>query len=434
MPPTQSPPPQCACHATSALPPLQGGQFHVVDKITEEEAAAIYGFDGDICRGQSQRRPRPSPRSEGKYVLGKAKGVATVNARLTPGGTSSRSAAGKPFSPRTCSNCSMSSTGSTCSTISRCSSRWSGASSTSSFLDFSGSHQRSVLFSDVECRLTLSFHSEDLRATTAELEAEEDAVHSEIIELQHEHEKLTKDVSILVSSPRGSCSPRDVSLRHSPRDSLPCKSPRALPMNGSPRSKSLRPAASTRTPRSPTASGSPRLDSPSRMPLISMLPHKEPEDHHIKVDVIQNMKEIKQLETQISVAKRHEAHVCALKAQHYKLYETRLGTWLTMHFLVASVHRFHSLHFSTGARAVLKSQFVPRYRLRRSLRVLRAVRQLLTRAFLRKMSKPTVQELKAGKLFSTWPPRVLERVIRNLTPVVFRRVGSMWCLKATPGQ
>ena len=234
---------------------------------------------------------------------------------------------------------------------------------------------RRTLVSDVESRLpVLKASISELKAAQAALEAQEGRVHQEIERLQQRQERLTKDLSLL-----------------------------------------------------PPSSSSPRVKTP-----LSGSRQRDAEQEEERRGRIQQQKEIRQIEVEMNVAQRHAAHFTKLKAQHTKMYETRIGMWLAVCFIGISVPRFESLYRSRDARNVLEHLFVPVLRFKRKRRMLRTARYLLTQLFLPKMSKPIVEELKNTKLFSKWPPSILQQLKRNLVPITLRR-GEFCVMQGNPG-
>ena len=110
-----------------------------------------------------------------------------------------------------------------------------------------------------------------------------------------------------------------------------------------------------------------------------------------KFDVIQSMKEMEQLQKQINVAKRREAHVTARKAKTTSLYDTRLCMWLVLGTVANSLYCFREMHCSKDARGALSHLFVPIVRVRQKVRMLQIARRLLIKAHLPRMTKPTVE-------------------------------------------
>ena len=151
-----------------------------------------------------------------------------------------------------------------------------------------------------------------------------------------------------------------------------------------------------------------------------------------RMSQIQSRKELERLDIELSVAKRQEARVQKMKDQTNKLLESRGGVWLVLHCLSTSITQWQFLHRSRHARGVIWRLLLPRWRLRVRLRRLRVARRLLTQACLPAMSRPTVAELRGTALFGKWPPSVLERIARAVTPVAFRP-GEFVISQGDPG-
>eukprot|EP00667_Euglena_gracilis_P002882 EG_transcript_2888 len=232
--------------------------------------------------------------------------------------------------------------------------------------------QREVLLTDLEDRLpVLRAGVSQMREAQAELEAEERAVQLEIESLERRQQRLDQKAS------------EDLAAQLMARCSTPIKS--------------LKEA-----------------------------------QYKAKVEKAYSLLEISQLEKEIYVAKRHEMHVAKQIAQRQLLENMRIRMWLTFCFVGNSIPRIASLYRTRDARNILSQLLVPKWQLKSRRNTMRMARALLTKFYLRTMSKPTVEELKNTKLFAKWPPNILHQVRRSMRPVVFRR-GEVIVMQGDPG-